>query len=70
MGKVRRNFWVGIRTPWTLASEQVWYSTHRFAARTMVAGALLSLAATWMGLPLSFVSGWRLPARSFPPFTH
>lgn len=53
MGKVRRNFWIGIRTPWTLASERVWYSTHRFAARTMVAGALLSLAATWMGLPLS-----------------
>jgi uncharacterized membrane protein len=33
MGKVKRNFFVGIRTPWTLASEQVWYATHRFAAR-------------------------------------
>jgi uncharacterized membrane protein len=43
-GKVRRNFWVGIRTPWTLANERVWYATHRFAAKTMVGAALLSLA--------------------------
>ena len=24
MGKLRRNFWVGLRTPWTLASDVVW----------------------------------------------
>ena len=53
MGKVRRNFWIGIRTPWTLASERVWYATHRFAAKTMVVGALLSLAGVIAGLPLS-----------------
>jgi uncharacterized membrane protein len=52
MGKVRRNFWIGIRTPWTLASERVWYSTHRLAAKTMVAGALLCLAGVFAGLPL------------------
>src|SRR5262249_8663394 len=27
MGKVRRNFWMGVRTPWTLASEAVWIRT-------------------------------------------
>lgn len=43
MGKVRRNFWFGVRTPWALASERVWYATHRLAARTMVAGAALAL---------------------------
>lgn len=53
MGKVRRNFWIGIRTPWTLASERVWYSTHRFAGKTMVIGALLSLAGVIAGLPLA-----------------
>ena len=26
LGKVTRNFFVGIRTPWTLASEEVWLS--------------------------------------------
>jgi uncharacterized membrane protein len=52
MGKVRRNFWIGIRTPWTLASEKVWYSTHRFAGKTMVLGAILSLAGVVAGLPI------------------
>jgi uncharacterized membrane protein len=52
MGKVRRNFWIGIRTPWTLASERVWYSTHRFAGKTMVVSAVLSLAGILAGLPL------------------
>lgn len=51
MGKVRRNFWLGVRTPWTLASERVWYATHRLAARTMVAGAALALLATWARAP-------------------
>ena len=26
LGKVRRNFYIGVRTPWTLASERVWYA--------------------------------------------
>lgn len=53
LGKVRRNFYVGIRTPWTLASERVWYATHRMAARLMVASGLLGLLALWMHAP-----GW------------
>ena len=68
MGKVRRNFWIGIRTPWTLASERVWYSTHRFAAKTMVVGALLSLAAIWIGLPLSVCLGLALAGPIIPAF--
>lgn len=51
MGKVRRNFWLGVRTPWTLANERVWYATHRLAAKTMVLGGLLALAAALGGLP-------------------
>jgi uncharacterized membrane protein len=51
LGKVRRNFWLGVRTPWTLASDRVWYATHRLAGKTMVAGGLLVLAATLLGLP-------------------
>jgi hypothetical protein len=49
MGKVRRNFFIGIRTPWTLASESVWYATHRLAARLMVASGLLGLLALSLG---------------------
>ena len=45
LGKVRRNFFVGIRTPWTIANEQVWNATHRFAAKVLFAGGLVGLAA-------------------------
>jgi uncharacterized membrane protein len=29
LGQVRRNWFVGIRTPWTLTSERSWAATHR-----------------------------------------
>lgn len=52
MGKVRRNFFIGIRTPWTLASERVWYATHRLAGKSMVLTGVVSIAAAlWGGLP-------------------
>lgn len=59
MGKVRRNFFLGVRTPWTLASERVWYATHRLAAKLMVASGVAGLlalaagAAHWLLLTLS-----------------
>jgi len=53
MGKVRRNFYIGVRTPWTLANERVWNATHRFAGKTLVAGGLAGLALTVAGL-----NGW------------
>ena len=57
MGKVRRNFFIGIRTPWTLASERVWYATHRLAAKSMVAAGILSLAAAMLG-GLAGMAAW------------
>lgn len=49
MGKVRRNFYIGIRTPWTLASERVWYATHRLAGQLMVATGIICLAIALAG---------------------
>jgi uncharacterized membrane protein len=53
LGKVRRNFYVGIRTPWALANERVWYATHRFAGKVFVVAGLVGLVLTWFGL-----DGW------------
>lgn len=41
LGKVQRNFWMGVRTPWTLASEAVWIQTHRLTAWLWTSGGLL-----------------------------
>ena len=51
LGKVRRNFWVGVRTPWTIASDHVWNSTHRLAAKLFVGAGVLGLLAVVSGLP-------------------
>jgi uncharacterized membrane protein len=33
LGKVRSNWFVGIRTPWTLSSEESWNKTHRLGGK-------------------------------------
>lgn len=43
MGNVRPNYFVGIRTPWTLASEEVWMKTHRLTAKLWVIITLLMM---------------------------
>ncbi|MEW9623898.1 SdpI family protein [Rhodanobacter geophilus] len=58
MGKLRRNFFMGIRTPWTLASEAVWERTHRLAGWTYV---LAGAAMVVLGLAGAMV-GWTLAA--------
>jgi uncharacterized membrane protein len=52
MGKMQPNFLIGIRTPWTLCSEHVWQATHRFAAKTLVAGGMLALMGVVLNIPL------------------
>ncbi len=46
LAKVKMNWFLGIRTPWTLSSETVWTKTHRLSSRVlMLAGVLLGLTA-------------------------
>src|SRR5262249_44821666 len=52
LGRVRRNFWMGVRTPWTLASETVWNQTHRLTAWLFVAGGLAGFVAVVAGAPV------------------
>lgn len=50
MPKIKHNYFVGIRTPWTLESETVWHKTHRFGGKVFVAmGVLSMLTAFWDG---------------------
>lgn len=57
LGKVRRNFFIGVRTPWTLANERVWIDTHRLAARLFVAAGLIGfLLCLMFGGPAAFIT--------------
>jgi uncharacterized membrane protein len=44
LGKVTTNFFVGIRTSWTLADPEVWLRTHRFGGKALVVAGLVSAA--------------------------
>ena len=49
MPRTRSNWFVGIRTPWTLSSDRVWERTHRFGGRLFVAtGVIIMLAAVFV----------------------
>jgi uncharacterized membrane protein len=51
MGKLKMNWFVGIKTPWTLSSEEVWNKTHRFSGKIfMISGVLMMLQGV---MPLS-----------------
>ena len=50
MTAVKPNWFIGIRTPWTLENEEVWRKTHRFGGRLWFFGGL-SGAALLLLLP-------------------
>jgi uncharacterized membrane protein len=52
LGKVRRNFYIGIRVPWTLASDRVWNDTHRLGAWVMVAAGAIGFLLTILRVPI------------------
>lgn len=41
--RVRSNYFMGIRTPWTLSNENVWKKTHRLSGKIFFIGGLLIL---------------------------
>ncbi|HET6991618.1 MAG TPA: SdpI family protein [Bacteroidia bacterium] len=51
MGRIRPNYFVGIRTPWTLDSEEVWTKTHRMGGRIWV-GTSIALIICVFFIPI------------------
>ncbi len=52
MGKVKKNFYIGVRVPWTLASDRVWNDTHRLAAWVMITSGAIGFAMIIFGAPI------------------
>lgn len=46
--KCRQNGWAGIRTPWTLVSESVWYKTHRFGGWLLAIGGIVCIVVSML----------------------
>ena len=65
MMKAKRNFFIGIRTPWTLSNDMVWDETHKLGGRLFVAAGIITLLATFLGensfwviLPVALLAGF------------
>lgn len=54
LGRVRPNWFIGVRTPWTLSNDEVWRRTHRIGGRFFVAtGLVWIVAALFLPPPLA-----------------
>ena len=49
LSHAERNWFVGIRTPWTLSSDEVWARTHHLGGRLFKLTALISLIGLFFG---------------------
>ena len=47
--KCPQTYTMGIKLPWTLASEENWNKTHRFGGRLWVAGGIVTMATAFLG---------------------
>ena len=53
--RVEPNWFIGIRTPWTLSSDTVWRRTHRTGGWLMVIGGLVMAVAGFVARPAFLV---------------
>ena len=62
LGKIKPNWFVGIRTPWTLSNEEVWNKTHRLGGKLFILAGLffifsIFIPVSWSMLLLLIIIG-------------
>lgn len=48
MPKIKQNFFFGIKLPWTLSDEEVWFKTHRLGGKVFVLGGLVMMIGAFI----------------------
>jgi len=56
LGKIRPNRTVGIRTPWTMASNESWNKTHQLGCKAFVGIGLILIIASLIGTTWAFIT--------------
>ena len=49
MAKAKRNFFIGIRTPWTLSNDTVWDETHKLGSKLFIGAGIVSFLSAFFG---------------------
>ena len=55
MRKLKRNWFVGIRTPWTISSDVVWEKTHKLGSILFIAIGLIIAASVFFQASTGFI---------------
>ena len=62
--KAKRNFFIGIRTPWTLSDDTVWEETHKLGGKLFIAAGIITMLTVFLGergiwimLPAALLAG-------------
>ena len=65
MMKAKRNFFIGIRTPWTLSDDTVWEETHKLGGKLFIAAGIITMLSVFLGergiwimLPAALLAGF------------
>lgn len=48
MPKIKPNYFMGIKTPWTIANDTVWFKTHRLAGKLWFIGGLVMALSVFL----------------------
>lgn len=52
--RAKRNFFIGIRTPWTLSSDSVWDKTHQLGSILFMLSGAFAIAGSFFGGRIAF----------------
>jgi len=54
MENIKRNWFIGIRTPWTLSDDRVWEKTHKIGGKLFKISGVISLTGIFFPRPAVF----------------
>jgi uncharacterized membrane protein len=70
LAKAKRNYFIGIRTPWTLSSDSVWDKTHVLGSKMFIVMGVITLFSGFFGVAGIFVMVASILIASFVPIIY
>ncbi|KEF37930.1 SdpI/YhfL protein family [Schinkia azotoformans MEV2011] len=55
MSRIQFNYTMGIRTPWTLANEEVWRRTHQLGGPLWLIGGIIIIILAFLPGKIAFI---------------
>jgi len=70
IGKAKRNFFIGIRTPWTLTSDTVWAKTHQLGKWMFIGAGAVTIVCAFLNETAFWIMMIALLVAAFVPIVY